>query len=154
MVLGFRELLTMFCDPHNFTTFEFHRPGQPEYPPPSFKSARADREIRIDDPTKERATRGAPPKVEKIKQVRIQDTTAPEKKICFLSVLRQYKVERKDTNVVPEMCGTRCKKVHYHQLPAGTPRKRLQAAAETTFLLSEDGRAKLLAAILKDKKLT
>jgi hypothetical protein len=110
--------------------------------------------VRIDDLGKGGSLRGAPPLVEKVKQVRIQDAAAPEKKICFLSILRQYKVERKDTNVVPEVCGARCKKVHYHQLPAGTPRKRIQAAVETTYLLSEEGRTKLLAAILKDKKIT
>jgi hypothetical protein len=84
-------LLTIFCDPQNFTTFEFCRQGQPKYPPASFKSARADREVRIDDPAKERGKKVVTPKETVAKKtVRVQERT--DGKICFLSVLRQYKV--------------------------------------------------------------
>jgi hypothetical protein len=57
MVSGFYELLQTYCDPTNFTTYQFRRLAQPRYPTPSFKSIKVDREGMVEERNKERKER-------------------------------------------------------------------------------------------------
>jgi hypothetical protein len=63
--------------------------------------------------------------------------------------MRQYKIQHKVASKVPEKCDEKCRRVHYFQLPPGSPRSRLIEVAEKSTLVIKEG----LEAIRKDSRL-
>jgi hypothetical protein len=159
LVRGFQSLTSEYCNPTNYTTFAFRRQSQPAFPNPSYKATRAEKEMGQERAPKPKATpKAAEPRAKKAPKAapRKEGRNPPakaEQRLCFMSVLREYAIPLKSTNEVPAKCKDTCPRLHYADLPNGTPKRLLLAVAETAQFIADEHRSTLIGAFKSDKKL-
>ncbi|KAJ1412487.1 hypothetical protein B484DRAFT_402290 [Ochromonadaceae sp. CCMP2298] len=153
---GFNSLVSLFDSPLTYQTYCLRKAGQQATPNPSYRPTRgtvaptqqkAKSKPRA-DPTTPQTSR--PPKPTTPGTAR-PSPSAP--KICFMSFLREYKINLKTLNTLPKPCEAACKRTHYSALPKDFGKASALEIAKITTLVSEENRIVLIAAINSDNKL-
>jgi hypothetical protein len=161
--VGFEALVRLFDNPLSYQTWLLRRAGELPYPNPAHRPARSTHSPRSSEQlTQQRKDRPARPLPalylptptggSASGRARGPGTQQPPK-LCFMSFLRQYKVNLKSTNTLPKKCEASCKRLHYANLPREFPKSTALEIAKVTSLVTEEARAPLLAAIAADPKL-
>ncbi|KAJ1421555.1 hypothetical protein B484DRAFT_399422 [Ochromonadaceae sp. CCMP2298] len=73
---------------------------------------------------------------------------------CFISFLRQYKINLKASNALPVKCEAACKRPHYKDIKGELTKAQVLDIARATTLVSEENRALLITAISADANIT
>ncbi|KAJ1400130.1 hypothetical protein B484DRAFT_406095, partial [Ochromonadaceae sp. CCMP2298] len=119
---GFNSLVSLFDSPLTYQTYCLRKAGQQTAPNPSYKTARSAStttaqktsrppkgKVDPSTPTAARAPRPTTPGSAR--------TSPAPLRYCFMSFLREYKINLKTSNTLPKQCDHTCKRIHYAALP-------------------------------------
>jgi hypothetical protein len=161
--VGLEALVRLFDNPLSYQTWLLRRAGELPYPNSAHRPARSTHSPRSSkQPTQQRKDRPARPLPALYLPTPTGGSasgrahgpgTQQPPKLCFMSFLRQYKVNLKSTNTLPKKCEASCKRLHYANLPREFLKSTALEIAKVTSLVTEEARASLLAAIAADPKL-
>ncbi|KAJ1395544.1 hypothetical protein B484DRAFT_407579 [Ochromonadaceae sp. CCMP2298] len=153
---GFNSLVSLFDSPLTYQTYCLRKAGQQATPNPSYRPTRgtaAPTQPKAKSKPKADPTVPQTPRSPKPTTPGTARPSPSAPKICFMSFLREYKINLKTSNTLPKPCEAACKRTHYSALPKDFGKASALEIAKITTLVSEENRIVLIAAITSDNKL-
>ncbi|KAJ1426446.1 hypothetical protein B484DRAFT_397583 [Ochromonadaceae sp. CCMP2298] len=151
---GFHAIVSQLDNPIYYQTWLLRRQGQAPSAYPTHKPSRTATPTASSAPTGHTGPTG--PRAATPARAKAPKPGSPAAgkavRTCFISFLRQYKINLKATNALPAKCEATCRRIHYKDLKSELTKAQVLDIARATTLVSEENRAFLITAISADTK--